>query len=165
MGATKNELLGGTAPFAEPVTPKGKVKGKSKLEAEIERKNQGTKPKVVGQRPRGARADNAEHDHPSRHGARGDQDDDDDDDDEGEGERKPKRYLRKKQVARRYGDVHERTIPRMVADGRLPPPDLFNGRFPLWSEDLLDAHDRKATRALARREYPRCLVPAFSGAD
>jgi hypothetical protein len=75
--------------------------------------------------------------------------------DDDEGERKPKRYLRKKQVARRYGGVHERTIPRMVADGRLPPPDRYNGRFPLWSEDMLDAHDRQATRALARREAAR----------
>jgi hypothetical protein len=66
--------------------------------------------------------------------------------------RKPKRYLRKRQVAERYGNVNERTIPRMIADGRLPPPDLYNGRFPLWGEDTLDAHDRKAAcEAPARR--------------
>jgi hypothetical protein len=64
--------------------------------------------------------------------------------------RKSKIYLRKRQVARRYGDVNERTVPRMVKDGRIPPPDLYNGRFPLWLEDNLDAHDRKAV--LARRE-------------
>jgi hypothetical protein len=58
-------------------------------------------------------------------------------------------YLRKRQVAQRYGNVHERTVPRMVADGRLPPPDLYNGRFPLWAEDTLDAHDKAS---LARRE-------------
>jgi hypothetical protein len=62
-------------------------------------------------------------------------------------EPRPKRYLRKKAVAKRYGDVNERSIPRMVADGRLPPPDLYNGRFPLWSEQTLDEHDQK--RALA----------------
>jgi hypothetical protein len=64
-------------------------------------------------------------------------------------ERRPKKYLRKKAVAKRYGDVNERSIPRMVADGRLPPPDLYNGRFPLWAEDTLDAHDR------AQRSKPR----------
>jgi len=66
MGTTKNELLGGTAPFTEP-EPKPRTKGKSKLEVEIER-NQAATPKIG---PRGARADNAEHDHPPRHGARG----------------------------------------------------------------------------------------------
>jgi hypothetical protein len=148
MEAIKNKLLGSTAPSTEPAAePKGKIK----VEAEIERrKNQGNKRGAVAQKkPRDARADNAEHDHPSRHGDRGgDQGDDD------ERERKPlKRYSRKKAVAKRYGDVHERTVPRMVADGRLPPPDLYNGRFPLWAEDTLDAHDRKAAReAPAPRE-------------
>jgi len=60
--------------------------------------------------------------------------------------KKSKRYLRKKRVARRYG-VHERTVPRMVEDGRLRPPDLYNGRFPLWDEDGLDEDDRAAMRA------------------
>jgi hypothetical protein len=143
MVAIKDELRNSTAPFTDPAAKtKAKTKGKSKVEDEIERKNQGTKPK------RGTRADNAEHDHPSRHGDRGgDQDDDDED------ERKPKRYLRKKALAKRYGDVNERTIPRMVADGRLPPPDMYNGRFPLWSEAKLDRWDRKAAREVrARRE-------------
>jgi hypothetical protein len=63
-----------------------------------------------------------------------------------------KRYLRKNSVAARY-DVNPRSIPRMVEDGRLPPPDFYNGRFPLWSEDALDANDRKAAReARTRRE-------------
>jgi hypothetical protein len=60
---------------------------------------------------------------------------------------KPKRYLRKLQIAARYG-VHERTVPRMVEDGRLRPPDLYNGRFPLWDADKLDKDDRAAARAL-----------------
>jgi hypothetical protein len=146
MEVTKNKLLEGAAPFTEPTIenkPKG-PKGKSNVEIEIERKNQGTKPKVVGRELRGARADNADHDHSSRHGDRGG----DQDDDVGD-ERKPKRYLRKKAVAKRYGGVNERTVPRIVADGRLPPPDLYNGRFPLWAEDTLDAHDRKAARKAA----------------
>jgi hypothetical protein len=69
------------------------------------------------------------------------------------GERRPKRYLRKKAVAKRYGNVHERSIPRMVEDGRIPPPTIFNGRFPLWDEAVLDAHDREvASKAPARHE-------------
>jgi hypothetical protein len=141
------KLLDSTAPFTKPAA-EAKPKGKSKVEAEIERKNQGNKPKSLPKlspMPRDARADNAKHDHPSRHGDRGEDDD--------ESEHRPKRYLRKKAVAKRYGNVHERSIARMIEDGRLPPPDLYNGRFPLWDEATLDAHDREAT--LARREA-RC---------
>jgi len=71
---------------------------------------------------------------------------------------KSKRYLRKAKVAERY-DVDPRTVPRMVEDGRLRPPDLYNGRIPLWDEDKLDADDeereakaRAEREALARRE-------------
>jgi predicted DNA-binding transcriptional regulator AlpA len=56
---------------------------------------------------------------------------------------RPRRYLRKKAVAERYG-VHERSVDRMKTDGRLPPPDFYNGRFPLWDEAKLDASDRRA---------------------
>jgi predicted DNA-binding transcriptional regulator AlpA len=52
----------------------------------------------------------------------------------------PKQYLRKNAVAQRYG-VHVRTVERMIEDKRLPRPH-YNGRFPLWSEDELDASDR-----------------------
>ena len=38
------------------------------------------------------------------------------------------------------------SVDRATKDGRLPPPDTYNGRFPLWSEETLDAHDA------ARRE-------------
>ena len=55
---------------------------------------------------------------------------------------KPKKYLRKTAVAERYS-VDERTIDRMRGDGRLPKPDLYNGRFPLWGEDSLDENDRR----------------------
>ena len=40
---------------------------------------------------------------------------------------RPRRYLRKRAVAERYG-VHERSVDRMKNDGRLPPPDFYNGR-------------------------------------
>jgi hypothetical protein len=52
-----------------------------------------------------------------------------------------KRYLHQRQLGARYG-VHVRTIKRAVADGRLPPPNFLLGKLPMWSEDLLDAHDR-----------------------
>jgi predicted DNA-binding transcriptional regulator AlpA len=62
--------------------------------------------------------------------------------------RKPKRYLRKRQVAERYGGVSERTVDRMADDGRIPLPIYLKGsRFPLWDDDELDAADRQATRA------------------
>jgi predicted DNA-binding transcriptional regulator AlpA len=56
-----------------------------------------------------------------------------------------KKYLRKAMVAERYS-VNLRTIDRMSADGRLPPPVyLPNSRLPLWLETELDAADRRAT--------------------
>jgi hypothetical protein len=64
-------------------------------------------------------------------------------------ERRSRTYLRKKGVAKRYGNVDVRTVERMVDDGRLPPPDLYSGRFPLWDENNLDAHDKAR---LARRD-------------
>jgi hypothetical protein len=142
MEAIKHELLDSTAPFTKPAA---KTKGKSTLEAEIERENQGSNPKALPKpppMPRDVRADKAGHDYPSRHGDRGE--------DHDQSERRPKRFLRKRHVAARYGGVNERTVPRMVADDRLPPPDIYVGRFPMWAEDTLDAHDRKAV--LARRD-------------
>ena len=69
----------------------------------------------------------------------------------------PKTYLRKKSVAARYG-VDPRTVPRMVEDGRIPAPDLYNGRFPLWDEAALDANDREAARE--RRGVKRASASA-----
>lgn len=57
----------------------------------------------------------------------------------------PKKYLRKFDVADRYG-VDPRTVDRWVADGVLPKP-MYLGRTPLWHEDDLDANDRRATAA------------------
>jgi hypothetical protein len=42
-----------------------------------------------------------------------------------------KRYLRISDLAERY-QTTPRTIERMSRDGRLPRPDLYLGRFPLW---------------------------------
>jgi predicted DNA-binding transcriptional regulator AlpA len=57
---------------------------------------------------------------------------------------KGRRYLRKRAVAERYG-LHERSVDRKAATGALPKPHYPVGdRVPLWAEDELDEHDRKA---------------------
>jgi len=56
----------------------------------------------------------------------------------------PKRYLRKGQVAERYG-ITTRSVDRMAEDGRLPAP-VHLGKFPLWDEARLDEHDRALAR-------------------
>jgi predicted DNA-binding transcriptional regulator AlpA len=56
----------------------------------------------------------------------------------------PKVYLRPTQVAARYSTTR-RSVYRMVEDGRIPGPDIYNGRVPLWDTDALDAADRNAT--------------------
>jgi predicted DNA-binding transcriptional regulator AlpA len=55
-----------------------------------------------------------------------------------------KRFLKKRQVAERYG-ISERETDRRVRDGRLPAP-YYHSRFPRWDEDELDACDRVASR-------------------
>jgi hypothetical protein len=54
-----------------------------------------------------------------------------------------KQYLRKKDLAKRYGGITERNIDYMVKDGRIPAP-FYRGRFPLWDPDQVDAADRAA---------------------
>jgi hypothetical protein len=67
-------------------------------------------------------------------------------------------YLRKRHIRKRYGDVTPRTVNRMMEDGRLPPPDFYSGRSPLWSERRLEEHERmlalkaEAARQLAARK-------------
>jgi hypothetical protein len=63
-----------------------------------------------------------------------------------------KRWLRKRQVQARYGEVCSRTIDRAVEDGRLPAPKYpFGNKIPYWDGDELDAHDR----SLALADRPR----------
>jgi hypothetical protein len=58
------------------------------------------------------------------------------------------KFLRKRHLRERYGDVTDRTLERMVQDGRLPPPEFpFANRIPAWREETLDAHDRRAVVA------------------
>jgi hypothetical protein len=64
--------------------------------------------------------------------------------------RRSRRYLRKRQVALRYG-VDERTVDRMTRDGRLPPYIYLRGsKLPLQDEDELDRLDDDA-KAAARQ--------------
>jgi hypothetical protein len=67
-----------------------------------------------------------------------------------------KRFLAKRAVRARYGNVCARSIRRWVDKGALPPPDLtINGRD-YWYEITLDAHDRRvvAEQATKRRRKP-----------
>jgi hypothetical protein len=55
----------------------------------------------------------------------------------------PKRWLRKRQVRARYGDITDKTVERAVRDGRIPPPEYpFGNRIPFWDEEALEAHER-----------------------
>lgn len=62
------------------------------------------------------------------------------------------KYLRKIQVATRYG-VTKRMVDKMVEEGRLPAPTYpTSDRIPLWNEQGLDDNDRAAvTRHLKRK--------------
>jgi hypothetical protein len=57
-----------------------------------------------------------------------------------------KKYLRKFDVAERYG-VTPRHIERLVEEKRLPPPEYPTGQsMPLWDQQTLDRHDRAMVR-------------------
>jgi hypothetical protein len=58
-----------------------------------------------------------------------------------------KTYLRKRQLAQRYGDVTLRSIERAVEAGRLPRPEFPCGEHtPLWDLEKLEANERAAAR-------------------
>jgi hypothetical protein len=54
-------------------------------------------------------------------------------------------YLRKRQVAARYG-VHPRTVDRGVATGVIRRPDMYLNKLPLWDDEKLAADERRAAR-------------------
>jgi hypothetical protein len=68
-------------------------------------------------------------------------------------------YFRKWQLAARYG-VTLRTVERMVADGRLPPPDLYLGKFPLWGDKSIIANEKRA----AAERRPKLTAEAAADA-
>ena len=54
-------------------------------------------------------------------------------------------YLRKRQVATRYGGVTPRSIERAVEDGRIPAPIYpIGANTPLWDLETLEAAERAA---------------------
>ena len=56
-----------------------------------------------------------------------------------------KTYLRKRQVAQRYGDVTLRSIERAVVAGRIAAPEYPCGEHtPLWDLAKLEANERTA---------------------
>jgi predicted DNA-binding transcriptional regulator AlpA len=55
--------------------------------------------------------------------------------------KRAKRFLRRKEVAERYG-IDVRSVERMAKDGRIPKPDCYAGRFPLWNEEGLELAER-----------------------
>lgn len=62
-----------------------------------------------------------------------------------------KNYLRKAQVAKRYGNTTPRNVDRMSNDGRLPPPIYpFENGIPYWIEEELDERDREAVLRAVR---------------
>jgi hypothetical protein len=61
---------------------------------------------------------------------------------EHERRQKPRRYLRKMDLCRRYGWKAALSIDRAWRIyGTLPPPTTWLSRSPLWDEAILDAHD------------------------
>jgi hypothetical protein len=63
-------------------------------------------------------------------------------------------YLRKRQVAQRYGDITLRSVERAVVDGRLPPPEYPCGEHtPLWDLAKLEGNERiAAMRGKSRQD-------------
>jgi predicted DNA-binding transcriptional regulator AlpA len=53
-----------------------------------------------------------------------------------------KRYLRRRDLAERY-KVTDKTVGRMIDDGRLPQPTMHNKRIPLWDESVVERHERQ----------------------
>jgi hypothetical protein len=54
-------------------------------------------------------------------------------------------YLRKREVAQRYGNVHLRSVERFAKEGRIPPAEYpLGGHIPLWDLSKLEAAERRA---------------------
>jgi len=54
-----------------------------------------------------------------------------------------KPHYRLSDLAARYR-VTTRSVQNMVDDGRLPAPTFYNGRFPIWDHDVIEANERAA---------------------
>jgi hypothetical protein len=54
----------------------------------------------------------------------------------------PRRYLRKMDLCVRYGWKTPISVDRNWKQYHtIPGPTIYRGRFPLWDEAILDAHD------------------------
>lgn len=75
-----------------------------------------------------------------------------------------KRYLRKADVAARYG-LSERHIDRLTATGQLPKP-IYISKFPMWSEARSRAPEGCAMiRRPVKLHYAAALQRMFKGAQ
>ena len=69
-------------------------------------------------------------------------------------------HHRKVTLAKRYGTT-ARSIDNMVRDGRLPPPDFYMGRLPIWTDETIVANERAAA---ARRHSKTITKPTADDA-
>ncbi|EGE56752.1 UNVERIFIED_ORG: putative site-specific integrase-resolvase [Rhizobium esperanzae] len=72
----------------------------------------------------------------------------------------PKKYLTRRQVRARYGDISDITIRRWIDSGRIDEPLRIGNRH-YFAEDELDEADRraKANYRRARAEPPKHVPP------
>jgi hypothetical protein len=62
--------------------------------------------------------------------------------------RKQKRYLRKTDLLGRYGWKTTISVDRAWQKYHtLPPPTIYQGKFPMWDEAILDEHDSRARKS------------------
>jgi hypothetical protein len=52
-------------------------------------------------------------------------------------------HFRLSDLADRY-KVTKRSIKNMIDDGRLAPPDFYNGRIPNWFSQTIEENERRA---------------------
>ncbi len=76
-----------------------------------------------------------------------------------------KQFLRKRQVAQRYGNITPRSVERAVEDGRIPPPEYPCGAHtPLWDLEKLEANERAAAIRGGRLAWPNRLLAELTTA-
>jgi hypothetical protein len=77
--------------------------------------------------------------------------------------RKPRRYLTKDDVRQRRGWKSKISVDRGWKEYHtLPPPTIWNGRFPLWAEDVLDAFESEMAQRPEAQYRPAAvhIIPA-----
>jgi len=77
--------------------------------------------------------------------------------------RKPRRYLTKDDVRIRRRWKTKISVDRAWREYKtLPPPTIWNGRFPLWAEDVLDAFESEMAQRPPTQYRPVAahIIPA-----